>query len=693
MSAENPRLYSPDTADPSPESRNSKLETRNSKLPKGWNPEPGIPEGSQSPFGLETEVPTPAAALGAGGPLSVCLDGFVVRPQQQDMAEAVSCALDSGDTLIIEAGTGTGKTFAYLVPALLSGLRVIVSTGTKNLQDQLFYRDLPVVRRALGVSVRVALLKGRANYLCLYRLERFMEGYDATLTRRQVTELHNVRTWLGRTHSGDLDEFPGMADDSPLRGHITSTADNCLGQNCPQFSQCYLVKARRAAQEADLVVVNHHLLFADMALKEDGLGDVLPGADAFIVDEAHQVPDVATQFFGTALGSRQLTELAHDSRIEGVRDAADMADLQLAADTLEKHCRDLQLAFRGPPRRMTWDEAMGLPEVSDGLAYVRAALHTLQEQLNIAAPRGKGLENCRRRGGELGALFNQVCDPEMLDTVHWVELNKGSFRLCVTPLGIAEKFSNLIQRQPAAWVFTSATLAVEKDFGHFAGRLGLRHATSRYWESPFDFQHNALLYLPEAMPMPNAPDYTRAVIDAAVPVIEASRGRAFILFTSHRALQRAAELLRGRFDYPLMIQGSAPRGRLLDEFRAAGNAVLLGTHSFWEGVDVRGPALSCVIIDKLPFASPDDPVLQARIRALREQGENAFGDYQLPNAVIALKQGIGRLIRGDDDKGLLMLCDPRLTAKPYGKVFLNSLPSMPRTRSMEQACDYLKTVP
>ncbi len=636
---------------------------------------------------------TPAAALGAGGPLSRCVEGYVVRPQQQDMAEAVLHALDAGEALIIEAGTGTGKTFAYLVPALLSGRRVIVSTGTKNLQDQLFYRDLPVVRRAMAASARVALLKGRANYLCLYRLERFMEGNDAALTRRQVTELHHVRTWLGRTRSGDLDELTGMADDSPLRGHITSTADNCLGQTCPQFSQCFIVKARRAAQEADLVVVNHHLLFADMALKEDGLGDVLPGADAFIVDEAHQVPDVATQFFGASLSSRQLTELAHDSRLEGVRDAADMADLQLAADTLEKSCRDLQLAFRGPPRRMTWEDAMGQAEVSDGVAYIRDALHGLQEQLNIAAPRGKGLENCRRRGSELGALLNQVCDPEVLDTVHWVELNKSSFRLCVTPLGIAEKFSSLMQYQTAAWVFTSATLAVEDDFSHFAGRVGLRHAATRCWQSPFDFQSNALLYMPDAMPMPNDPDYTRAVVDAALPVIEASRGRTFLLFTSHRALQLAATLLRDRLAYPLMIQGSAPRGRLLDEFRTAGNAVLLGTHSFWEGVDVRGSALSCVIIDKLPFASPDDPVLQARIRALRKRGENAFGDYQLPNAVIALKQGIGRLIRGDDDKGLLMLCDPRLTSKPYGKVFLNSLPSMPRTRSLAEACGYLKSVP
>ncbi len=655
--------------------------------------DPESPEAPQRAVDLETQELTPATALGADGPLRRCVDGFVVRPQQQDMAEAVFRTLESGGALIIEAGTGTGKTFAYLVPALLSGRRVIVSTGTKNLQDQLFYRDLPVVRRALAVSARVALLKGRANYLCLYRLERFMEGHDTAFTRRQVTELHHVRTWQGRTRSGDLDELAGMTDDSPLRAHITSTAENCLGQTCPQVSQCFVVKARRAAQEADLVVVNHHLLFADMALKEDGLGDVLPGADAFIVDEAHQVPDVATQFFGSSLSSRQLTELAHDSRLEGVRDAGDMADLQLAADALEKACRDMHLAFRGPPRRMTWEQAMASAEVSDGLIYIRDALHTLRNQLNDAAPRGKGLENCRRRGSELNVLLDQVCDPGHLDNVHWVELNKNSFRLCVTPLDIAEKFSGLMRYRSAAWVFTSATLAVENDFSHFAGRIGLPHASTRCWESPFDFQSNALLYMPETMPMANDTDYTGAVVEAAVPVIEASRGRAFLLFTSHRALQLAATLLRDRLAYPLMIQGSAPRGRLLDEFRMTGNAVLLGTHSFWEGVDVRGSALSCVIIDKLPFASPDDPVLQARIRALRERGGNAFSDYQLPNAVIALKQGIGRLIRGDDDNVLLMLSDPRLMSKPYGKVLLNSLPNMPRTRSLGEACEYLNSIP
>jgi ATP-dependent DNA helicase DinG len=681
MSAEHQRFIPAEPDDPPPETRNQKLDTAT-----------GPDHGTSFIQDFEDGI-TPAAALGRGGPLSRGFDGFVVRSQQQDMAEAVSRALEQSATLIIEAGTGTGKTFAYLVPAVLSGLRVIVSTGTKNLQDQLFYRDLPVVRRALGVTSRAALLKGRSNYLCLYRMERLMTGDAVTMSRRQADVLHQVQAWLGRTRAGDLDELTAMGEDAPLRHLITSTADNCLGQSCPRFSDCYIVKARRAAQEADLVVVNHHLLFADMALKEDGLGDVLPGADAFIVDEAHQVPDVATQFFGASLGSRQLMELAHDTRVEGVREAADMAGLREAADVLETRCRDLVLAFAGPPRRMTWDEAVRPTAVSDGLIYLRAALEELQTHLNAAAPRGKGLENCRRRGGELAARLTELCEPVIPEAVHWVEVNKGSFRLCLTPLGIADKFASRLEQQPAAWIFTSATLAVEEDFHYFADRLGLGHAETRRWESPFDFQRNALLYLPEAMPLPDAPEYTRAVVETAVPVIEASRGRAFLLFTSHRALQQAAALLRDTIEYPLLIQGTAPRGILLDRFRAAGDAVLLGTHSFWEGVDVRGPALSCVIIDKLPFASPDDPVLRARIQLLRERGENAFADYQLPNAVIALKQGFGRLIRGDEDKGLVMLCDPRLLSKPYGKVFLNSLPAMPRTRSLAEACDYLKSVP
>lgn len=617
------------------------------------------------------------------------IDGFTPRDHQQEMAEAVGEAFACNGMLITEAGTGTGKTFAYLVPSLLSGRRVIISTGTKNLQDQLFHRDLPTVQAALGTFARAALLKGRVNYLCLYRFGRHRDSRQAFDSPRSHSELYRVQTWAGRTRTGDVAELQDIAENSPLWPHITSTPDNCLHQTCPNYSECFLVKARREAQQADIVVVNHHLLFADLSLKEEGFGDVLPGADAFVVDEAHQVPGVAAQFYGLSLGSRQLLELARDTRTEGLREAGDTPALQAGADALEKAARDLLLAFAGPPRRLSWAEAVKPSSVTEGIVAVREALLRLHGHLDAGSVRGKGLESCWRRCADLSDRLRQLSQAQTGDAVYWVELSKGSFRLCLTPLDIAGNFHAQMQQYQASWVFTSATLAVGDDFQHFTNRLGIEEAVTRRWDSPFDFERNALLYLPEGLPLPDDERYVEAVVEAAVPVIEASRGRAFFLFTSHRALGRAARLLEGRLDYPLLVQGSAPKTRLLDDFRALGNAVLLGTQSFWEGVDVRGPALSCVIIDKLPFTSPDDPVMQARMQALRDRGENPFVGYQLPNAVITLKQGIGRLIRDDRDKGLLMLCDPRLLSRPYGKVFLKSLPAMPRTRSPHEAVQYL----
>lgn len=633
------------------------------------------------------------AALGPGGPLSRHIAGFTPRRHQEKMAGEVAEALAGSETLITEAGTGTGKTFAYLVPSLMSGRRVIISTGTKNLQDQLFHRDLPTVQAALGTSARAALLKGRINYLCLYRFGRHKDSRRAFESRQSLSDLHQIETWATRTRTGDVAELEGIPENSPLWPHITSTPDNCLGQTCPDHAECFLVKARREAQMADIVVVNHHLLFADLALKEEGFGDVLPGADAFIVDEAHQVPDVAAQFYGLSLGSRQLLDLARDTLTEALREAPDMPALRTAAEALEKTARDLVLALSGPPRRVAWAEAFKAPQAAEGVSAVGEALERLHMQLEAGAARGKGLENCWRRCADLIQRLVQLSQGQSGEAVHWVETNKTSFRLCLTPLDIARNVRAQMEQFQASWVFTSATLAVGDDFNHFTNRLGIEHGATRRWDSPFDFERNALLYLPEGLPLPEDGGYTDAVVAAAVPVIEASRGRAFFLFTSHRALGRAARLLDGVLDYPLLVQGSAAKSRLLEEFRTRGNAVLLGTQSFWEGVDVRGPALSCVIIDRLPFTSPDDPVMQARLQALRERGENPFVGYQLPNAVITLKQGIGRLIRDDQDKGLLMLCDPRLLSRPYGKVFLNSLPVMPRTRSLNEAVGYLATLP
>lgn len=618
--------------------------------------------------------------LGPQGPLATRISGFAPRVQQQTMAEAVGAALAETSTLIVEAGTGTGKTFAYLLPALLSGQKVIVSTGTKTLQDQLYHRDLPTLRNALGVTARVALLKGRANYLCLHRLEN---AEFEPRRRPQQGELHLIRAWSGRTRHGDIAELAELPEAAPIWPQVTSTAENCLGQECPRCNDCFVIKARRNAQEADLLVVNHHLLCADMALREDGFGELLPAANAYIIDEAHQLAEVATGFFGLSLGSRQLLELARDARIEQGREAGEMKGLDGCAQNLEKAVHDLRLAFGVEPRRAAWREVANYPPVVQAMQALDSALGNLTEWLKAAAPRGKGLENVWQRAVLLLQRLQQVCGAAPADgMLRWFETFTRAFVLNLTPLDVAELFRERMQAQPSAWIFTSATLAVGERFSHFAAQLGLDETHSLRLGSPFDYARNTLLYLPTRLPEPTDQSYLEAFVAAVLPVLEASAGRAFLLFTSHRALQDTARRLDGRLPFPLLVQGSLPRAELLDRFRALGNAVLLGTGSFWEGVDVRGAALSCVIIDKLPFASPGDPLLQARLEALRERGGNPFMDLQLPAAVIALKQGAGRLIRDVQDSGVLMLCDPRLLNKPYGRLFLDSLPEMPRTRQL-----------
>ncbi len=623
---------------------------------------------------------SPLQILGPDGPFSQLIDGFAPRAAQQELAEAVAGALVQHSLLVAEAGTGTGKTFAYLVPALLSGQKVIISTGTKNLQDQLFHKDLPLVRKALAVSVDVALLKGRANYLCLHRLQLAMtEGRFHS--RTEVSELHRIERWSATTSSGDIAELTSLAEDALIWPQVTSTADNCLGGECERFDDCFLMQARRRAQEADVLVVNHHLLFADMALKGEGFGELLPGANAFILDEAHQLPETASNFFGISVSGNQLLELCHDTVDEALREAGDDGQLRRSAELLEKAVKDLRLAFGIEQRRGPWQEIAARDGFEAALGEVAAGLDGLHAALEPSAARGKGLENCLRRCEELTARFAQVTGgpPEY---IHWYETHTRSFSINLTPLDVAPMFSAQLHAHPCAWIFTSATLAVGERFDHFTHRLGIGEAQTCRWESPFDFPHQALLYVPPDMPEPNSPLYTSAVVEAALPVLEASRGRAFLLFTSHRALQEAATLLEGRLDYPLLLQGQMPRSRLLERFRELGNAVLLGTGSFWEGVDVRGEALSCVIIDKLPFASPGDPVLQARIEVMRSGGGNPFMEYQLPQAVIALKQGVGRLIRDVSDRGVLVLCDPRLGSKGYGRVFIDSLPPMSKTRQL-----------
>jgi ATP-dependent DNA helicase DinG len=615
------------------------------------------------------------------GALAKIIKGYQPRAAQLEMAEAIAKAIDNQQHLIAEAGTGTGKTFAYLVPAILSGKKVIISTGTKNLQDQLFNKDLPLIRKALKQPFVATLLKGRANYLCTYRLENSLTSHLG-FTQTDAKALAKISTWAKRTETGDIAEMASVADTDPVWYNATSTLDNCLGSDCDDYADCFLVQARKKAKEADILVVNHHVLCADWSLRDGGFGELLPNADVVIIDEAHQLADTASNFLGITVGAKQLSDLAEDALMEYFKDATDIPALRTAAEDLEHEVKDLRLAFGVEQKRGDWQEIESNPKIVMALAATQAQLQRLSEQLSRAAVKSKGLEACGKRCDELSQQLTLILDAPDGKWIRWFETHKKTFNLNRTPMNIATEFQGFMQQHPAVWIFTSATLSVANRFDHFANNLGLSNAASESWSSPFDFAKQALFYHPKNLPQPNDLDFIPRILEFAIPVLQASGGRAFFLFTSHRALKQAAELLEDQLDYPLLVQGTVSKNKLLEQFQKAGNAVLLGTASFWEGVDVRGEALSCVIIDKLPFASPGDPVLKARLNALTQQGKNAFMDYQLPAAVISLRQGIGRLIRDVEDRGVLMVCDPRLLKKTYGQIFLDSVPPMRRTRDI-----------
>lgn len=590
------------------------------------------------------------------------------------MAEAVAETLADLDKLVVEAGTGTGKTFAYLLPALLSNRKTIISTGTKALQDQLYHRDLPLIGKAVGRPVTTALLKGRANYLCLERLDQV-----ADVAAAMQHDVDAVRAWRHRTRTGDRAELADVPEDSRVWPLVTSTSDNCLGSKCPEYSGCFVVRARRAAQEAEMVVVNHHLLLADLAMKEEGFVEFLPEAEAIILDEAHQIPDLAVQFFGASLGSRDLERLVGELRAAtlGVGDK----ELVRRIEAVEQAIRVFRAeAPREGGRHLLSDVLAEVCEPLDGLRFAIAALNEATSEL---ADTGVEIEKLHERLTAAGERLAFLVDDDTWDGLRWLEIHPRSLRLNLTPLDVSGTLHGLICDRHQAWIFTSATLAIGEDFSHFAGRMGLADIRGLTFPSPYPVDRNGLVFLPPGMPLPSDHGHTAAMLEAVVPLLDLTAGGLFCLFTSHRALASAGKWFRahraalgGR---ALLAQGTAPRDDLLRRFRDAGNAVLLGTGSFWEGVDVRGPALTVVAIDKLPFASPADPLMMARLEYIRRQGGNGFVDHQLPQAVLAMKQGAGRLLRDAQDYGVVVLCDPRISAKSYGRTFLDCLEPMPVT--------------
>jgi ATP-dependent DNA helicase DinG len=616
------------------------------------------------------------------GALAKLIEGYQHRPEQEEMAQKILSAIKQGQNLVCEAGTGTGKTMAYLVPALLSRQKVIVSTGTKHLQDQLNKKDLPIILDALDSPATTMVLKGRSNYLCLQRMEVALND-SKDLSYQNMSDLQEVVQWSSSTETGDINELGMIEENSFIRPVITSTTENCLGQGCPEYESCFVFKNRKKALEADLVITNHHLLLADMGLRESGFGEVLPLADLIIFDEAHQLPELASNYFSKTMSTRQLLELITDIKTAIHEEAKDIKEMPDALTKFEKAIRDTRLVFGRRDQRINWQESWDKTDLSTELPNLLKAYQIVMDILDASSERGKLLDNCWQRSKMHYNYIESYMESKNEESIRWLEVRGHHLYFNQTPVNIADTFQQRLTDYDATSVFTSASLAINQDFKHFNRQLGLEECLTKVWDSPFDYKSQTRLYLPLDLPEPNHPDFFDAFIEKTIQLLSFSDGHAFVLFTSHQALSKAASDLTEKIDYPVFIQGRAPRSELLNQFRETKHAVLLGTSSFWEGVDVKGEALSSVIIDKLPFASPGDPVLQARLNHFNKQGGNAFMEYQVPQAAIALKQGVGRLIRDVTDRGVCTICDKRISQKNYGKLLINSLPPMPITHDIE----------
>ncbi|TWX63710.1 ATP-dependent DNA helicase [Colwellia demingiae] len=644
----------------------------------------------------ENNVNQVSQAFSQEGALAKAIKGFSPRQAQTDMALDVAHAIDKQSSLIVEAGTGTGKTFAYLIPAFLSlnpknPKKIVVSTGTKNLQEQLFHKDIPLIKKALASNAQVALLKGRANYLCNYRLAQYQDS-RGQLDAQMLQDLVKVKTWANGTQSGDIGELVNVSEDSSIFPFVTSTLDNCLARDCPDYEACHLVRARQKASDADIIVVNHHLFFADMALKDTGFGELIPKAQVMIFDEAHQIGDIASEYFGEAFSSKQLVDLCTDVLQVHRSSLTDVKQLGLAAEKLQKTCQEFRLLFNYDPERGNWREKYKQAQFQQKFANLKIDLDFLYQVIKLCVSRNEAIDNCFDRAVNLLAQYDVMANVEAYGMSFWYETTPRSVVLHQTPLNVSEKFNTFVKESGAGWIFTSATLAVDNSFNHFAKHLGLQDAKQLLLDSPFDYQAQSQLVVPRYLPQANDKNRALKLAELAEPLIKASKGACFMLFTSYRVMHQVAEILAESIDNPLLVQGKMAKRKLLEQFVEQGDAVLLATASFWEGIDVRGDKLTCVIIDKLPFASPDDPLLQARCEDVRRQGGEPFTQIQLPQAVIALKQGVGRLIRDVSDRGVLVICDDRLVNKPYGETFLKSLPDMKRSRDINKAAKFLETL-
>ena len=620
--------------------------------------------------------------LGKDGIIGAQIDDFEARESQLGMARLIAEAISLNESRVIEASTGIGKSFAYLVPAFLSDARVVISTGTRNLQDQLFHKDIPLIRKTIVSAKKIALLKGRSNYCCPQRIKKY-RAEDRFKSRQMASIFSSLATWAETSDSGDINEFSEIPENDSLWYYATSNADNCLGGECPEIDRCFVLKARKVAMDADILVINHHLFFSDLAIREEGFGEILPDADVLIFDEAHQLPDIASHFYGQQITSRQLEMLCRDVIDAEVAEATESNSLKRCCDELSKTAADFQLALRNFPQKAEWERIQNAPAVKKTIEELKQSIARLESEIEPMVSRGKELGMCHRRVQAITGAVNSFLVAED-NQVSWYELNERSFRLAISPLDVSGPFRQQLELASFSSVFfTSATLSSQQKFDYYCQRLGLHGIDCASFDSPFDYQQQALLYVPD-LPEPSDERYALLFGELCRQLINITQGHCFILFTSYRMLTWCAEFLRSQIDYPLLVQGEMQRSELLQQFVESKNPILLGTNSFWEGVDVKGDQLRCVIIDKLPFKSPGDPVYRKRLQQVNAEGGNAFFQIQVPETTLSLRQGVGRLIRDINDRGIVVLCDNRLNSKSYGRGMIESLPPMRKVTDLDQ---------